>query len=166
MRYKLKKGTTKDPIQKDRVTSKLMQQFDEANLRLQYKFAHWLERKTVTWSRKSWILILIFFTILTSGSSIYVVVKSLSQSEANAIHIIPITKSIKGRKTDSKTEQLKRSISSSEFEKIIRFRRYMDSLVRSPTGQKIKDSIIQCRPGLLDSLTIVEKYYQSQLKKQ
>ncbi|MDI5888570.1 hypothetical protein [Flavobacterium yafengii] len=165
MRYKFKNGTTKDPLQKDRVTSKLLQQFDEANLRLQYKFAYWLERKTVTWSRKSWILILILFTILTSGSSVYIVIKSLSQSEVNAIRSIPITKSVNSRQADSKRDQLKGSISSSEFEKIVRFRRYLDSLVRSPTGQKIKDSIIQYRPGLLDSLTILEKYYQSQFKK-
>ncbi|TDE52682.1 hypothetical protein [Flavobacterium sp. GT3P67] len=165
MRYKFKNGTTKDPLQKDRVTSKLLQQFDEANLRLQYRFAHWLERKTVTWSRKSWILILILFTILTSGSSVYVVIKSLSQSEVKAIRVIPITKLVNSRQADSKRDLLKGSISSSEFEKIVRFRRYLDSLLRSPTGQKIKDSVIQYRPGLLDSLTIVEKYYQSQFKK-
>jgi hypothetical protein len=165
MHYKFNKGTTKDPIQKERITSKLFQQFDEANLLLQYKFAHWLERKTAHWSRKSWILILILFTILTSGSSVYVVIKNLTQSEGNAIRSMPITKSTMSREIDSKTDQLKGAISSSEFYKIVRFRRYMDSLGRSPTGQKIKDSIIQCRPSLLDSLTIVEKYYQSQFKK-
>ncbi len=165
MSLEFKNGTTKDPIQKDYIKDKLLKQFDEANLRLQYKFAHWLERKTALWSRKSWILILIIFTILTCGSIVYVVIKSFAQSEVNAIRIIPITKSTNSREIDSKTGPLKVSISSSEFEKTVRFRRYMDSLVHSPTGQRIKDSILQCRPGLLDSLTIVEEYYQSQFKK-
>ena len=50
------------------------------------------------------------------------------------------------------------------MEKITSFRKYMDSLGRSPTGKKMHDSIVLNRPGLLDSLTIIENYYYSHLK--
>ena len=92
MRNKFKNGTTQDSAGKDRIKSKLLQQFEEANLRLQYKCAHWLERKTAHWSRRSWTLILIVFTLGTGGYSIYVMVDSFSEPEVSSI---PITRIVK-----------------------------------------------------------------------
>jgi hypothetical protein len=165
MHYKLKNGITQDSEGKEGSKIRLLQQFDEANLRLQYKFADWLERKTAHWSSRSWIIILIFFTIATSSYSIYVMVDSFSEPDVSSIPITRIVKTTNTIQTHEKMDQLKVVISKGEHEKAIRFRRYMDSSVRSPTGKKIKDSINQNRTGLLDSLTIVEKYYQSQNKK-
>lgn len=165
MLYKFKNGTTPDPAGKDRTKIRLLQQFDEANLRLQIKFADWLERKTAHWSRRSWTVILIFFTIATSSYSIYVMVDSFSEPDVSSI---PITRIVKTRNIIQNHEimdQLKVVISKEEYIKTIRFRKYMDSLGRSPTGKKIKDSINQNRPGLLDSLDKVDKYYHLQNKK-
>lgn len=165
MLYKFKNGTTQDPAGKDRTKIRLLQQFDEANLRLQIKFADWLERKTAHWSRRSWTVILIFFTIATSSYSIYVMVDSFSEPEVSSIPITRIVKTRNTIQTHEKMDQLKEVISKEEYGKTILFRKFMDSLGRSPTGKKIKDSINQNRTGLLDSLTIVEKYYHSQSKK-
>jgi hypothetical protein len=165
MRFTFKNGTTQDPAGKDRTKIRLLQQFDEANLRLQYKFADWLERKTAHWSRRSWTIILIFFTIATSSYSIYVMVDSFSEPDVSSIPITRIVKTTNTIQTHEKMDQLKVVISKGEYEKTIRFRRYMDSLARSPTEKKIKDSINQNRPGLLDSLDKVDKYYHLQNKK-
>jgi hypothetical protein len=56
-------------------------------------------------------------------------------------------------------------VSKADYQGIIRFRGYMDSLTRSPAGKAAYDSIIFSRPGLLDSIRILEKIYQSQTKK-
>ncbi len=165
MLYKFKNGTTQDPAGKDRTKIRLLQQLDEANHRLQYKFADWLERKTAHWSRRSWTIILIFFTIATSSYSIYVMVDSFSEPDVSSIPITRIVKTTNTIQTHEKMDQLKVLISKGEDEKTIRFRKYMDSLGRSPTGKKIKDSINQNRSGLLDSLTLVEKYYHLHHKK-
>lgn len=165
MRYKFKNGTMQDLAGKNRIKSKLLQQFEEANLRLQYKCAHLLERKTAHWSRRSWTLILIVFTLGTGGYSIYLMVDSFSEPEVSSVPITRIVKTTNAIQISKAIDHLKVAISKGEYEKTIRFRRYMDSLGRSPTGKKIKDSINQNRPGLLDSLTIVEKYYHSQFKK-
>ncbi|MDD2675263.1 MAG: hypothetical protein PHF81_10325 [Flavobacterium sp.] len=165
MLYKFKNGTTQDPAGKDRTKIRLLQQFDEANLRLQIKFADWLERKTAHWSSRSWTIILIFFTIATSSCSIYVMVDSFSEPDRSSIPITRIVKTTNTIQTQEKMDQLKVLISKGEDEKTIRFRRYKDSLVRSRTGKKIKDSINQNRPGLLDSLDKVDKYYHLQNKK-
>ena len=165
MLFTFKRNNKEGPIKADRFKGNLMQQFDGANLRLQYKCAHWLERKTAHLSRKSWIVILICFTVFTSGCSIYVIVDSFLQTTTSTITVIPITKPTNAMQTGKERDKIKMSISKGEFEKTVRFRRYMDSLDCSPTGKKLQDSIVQYRPGLLDSLAIIEKYYHLQFKK-
>ena len=142
----------------------LLRQFEEANLRLQHKCVHWMEKKTAHLSRESWILILICFIVLTSGYSIHLMIGSFSDIAINVEPITTIVKSTNGRQAAQK-DKLNVPISKAEFEKIVRFRKYMERLGHSATGKKVQDSIMRYRPGLLDSLTIVEKYYHSQFKK-
>lgn len=142
----------------------LWQKFDQANLRLQHKCAQWLERKTAHFSRLNWIVVLFTFIVFTGGCSIYLIVTSFSGNTTKKITVIPITKPTSSVSLKEKPLELNRIISETEFEKITSFRRYMDSLGRSPTGKKTHDSIVLNRPGLLDSLTIIENYYYSHLK--
>jgi hypothetical protein len=58
------------------------------------------------------------------------------------------------------------SVPSSQYNKIIAFLKYMDSLAGSVSGRKIYDSIIHIRPGLLDSAKLLEKLYHNQNKSQ
>ena len=164
MKFTLKKNNKNCPAEYDSFRSSLLQRFDEANLRLQYKCANWLERTTAHLSRKSWIIILFCFTVFTGGSSIYLIVNSFSGNTTKSITITPIIRPTNAVPFEEKSIQLNVAISKTEFEKIVRFRRYMDSLGRSPTGKKLYDSILHYRPGLLDSITIVEHYYHSQFK--
>jgi hypothetical protein len=164
MLFSFKRNNIKVSAKTDRFKGNLLQKFDEANLRLQYKCAHWLENKTAHLSRKSWIVILICFTLFTSGYSIYVIIASFSQSKTNTITVMPIAKITNAKEPVGKMVKTNASISKMEYERIVRFRRYMDSLGRSPTGKKTQDSIMQYRPGLLDSITVVENQYHSQFK--
>lgn len=164
MLFTFKRNNKKDPVRADRFKGNLLQKLEQANLRLQYKCAQWLERKTAHLSRKSWIFILISFTLLTSGCCIYLIVDSFSKTTSSSITITPIAKPTNTMQKGKQMINSSPSISKIEYEKIIQFRRYIDSLGRSPTGRKLQDSILQCRPGLLDSLSIVENYYHSQFK--
>jgi len=56
------------------------------------------------------------------------------------------------------------SITQSQYKRIVAFHHYMDSLTTPGPGRKVFDSIMQCRPGLLDSVIILEKLYHSQNK--
>ncbi|KQO24965.1 hypothetical protein ASF10_07275 [Flavobacterium sp. Leaf82] len=142
----------------------LWQKFEQANLRLQHKCAQWLERKTAHFSRLNWIVVLFTFIVFTGGCSIYLIVTSFSGNTTKKTTVIPITKPTSSVSLKEKPIQLNTIISKTEFEKITSFRKYMDSLGRSPTGKKTHDSIVLNRPGLLDSLTIIENYYYSHLK--
>jgi len=55
-------------------------------------------------------------------------------------------------------------ISKGENERLERFRSYMDSLARSPTGRAMHDSIIAARPGMMDSIDLIQGLYSSQKK--
>jgi len=159
MLFLFKNNTKKDRVKQDYIKGKLWQRFDETNRRLQFKCAQWLECKTAHLSRKSWIVILFLFTIVASGYNIYLIVEHFSQNTATIIAITPIAKPANFEQISYATDKLKVPINKVEYEKMVRFRRYMDSLGRSPTGKKMQDSITRYRPGLLDSLVIVENYY-------
>jgi hypothetical protein len=164
MLFSFKRNKKKAPDKADYFQENLLREFEEANLRLQHKCAHWMEKKTAHLLRENWILILICFIVLSSGCSIYLMIGSFSDTAINVEAITTIVKSTNGRQAPEK-DKLNMSISEAEFKKINDFRRYIENLGHSPTGKKIQDSIMRYRPGLLDSLTIVEKYYHSQFKK-
>jgi hypothetical protein len=145
-------------------TNSIWHKFEQANLRLQLTCAQWLERKTAHFSRLHWIVVLFTFIVFTGSCSIYLIVKSFSGNTTKNITVIPITKPTNSVSLKEKPIELHTISSKAELVKIIRFRRYMDSLGRSPTGKKTHDSIEQHRPGLLDSLTILENYYYSHFK--
>jgi hypothetical protein len=165
MKFIFKKNNKNSPAEGNDLRENLLKRFDEANLRLQYRCANWLERKTAHLSRRSWIVILFCFTILTSGCSIYLIVNSFSTNTTESITITRISKPTNEVPFENETIQQNATISKIEFERIVRFWKYMDSLGRSPSGKKLYDSIVQYRPGLIDSLAIVEHYYHSQFKK-
>lgn len=163
MKFTFKRNIKKSDVP-GTATNNLWQKFDQANLRLQYKCANWLECKTAHFSRLNWIVILLCFIVFTTTCSIYLIVNSFSGNTNRNITVTPITKPTNLVTTKEKPVELKSIISKTEFEKIKGFRKYMDSLGRSPEGKKTYDSIVSDRPGLLDSLTILENYYYSHLK--
>ncbi|MEL1254051.1 hypothetical protein AAEO57_09715 [Flavobacterium sp. DGU38] len=163
MKFTFKRKNKKSDVTAT-VKNNLWQKFDQANLRLQYKCANWLKNKTAHFSRLNWIVILFAFIVFTGGCSIYLIVKSFSGKPTENITVIPITKPVNSIPLKEKPLELSTIISKTEFEKIKSFRKYMDSLTRSPTGKKTYDSIVSDRPRLLDSLTIFENYYYSHLK--
>ena len=142
----------------------IWQKFEQANCRLQHTCAKWLERKTSHFSRLNWIVVLFIFIFFTGGCSIYLIVKSFSGSTTESVTIIPFTKPTSSVDLKETSIGIKTIISKAELERVAHFRRYMDSLGRSPTGKKTHDSIVFKRPGLLDSLTMLENYYYSHLK--
>jgi hypothetical protein len=163
MKFTFKRNRKKTAAHEN-IKSSLWQKFDDANLRLQHKCAQWLKRKTAHFSRLNWIVVLFTFIVFTGGCNIYLIVISFSGNTTKNITVIPITKPTNSVPLKEKDIEFNAIIGKKEFEKITRFRKYMDSLGRSPTGKITHDSIVLCRPGLLDSLTILENYYYSHFK--
>jgi len=56
------------------------------------------------------------------------------------------------------------TIHAKDMEQIVLFKNYLDSLRRDSHGRYFYDSLRRHRPGLLDSLTLMQSYYHSNVK--
>ncbi|HET7117756.1 MAG TPA: hypothetical protein VFI29_14780 [Hanamia sp.] len=130
--------------------------------RLQGRWADGMARLTKNFSRQKWMVSLILFVLLAGTVSVYVAVNSFIRKENHSILIIRIkTPKYINKTGETNTDGI--NISAAAFDRIKKFRVYMDSLARSPAGKILYDSIVSKRPGLMDSVVFIENYYQ-QLK--
>lgn len=161
--FRKKNKTKTDGVEE--VHDRILKQMVNACLRLQTNWALWMSQRTKHLSRTTLRLLLLAFIALAGGYSIYLIGQSFSGNQANAISITPIKKPGHVLQAGDAASQPNMIVSKTDYQGIIRFRGYMDSLTRSPAGKAAYDSIILSRPGLLDSIRILEKIYQSQTKK-
>lgn len=128
---------------------------------LQKAWAKWMSNKTKSISKRAVTIALVVFISLTSGYCIYLGVHAITgKSKGNAFTVTPIKRP--RHLTESGTmEQTVPPVSKQDYRRIQKFRLYMDSLARSPSGRNIYDSIIATRPGLMDSVRYIEKEYQN-----
>ena len=129
---------------------------------LQAGWAKWMVKRTQKFSRRTWIVLLILFVLSTSTYSIYLAVSAITEKDGILITVTPIKKpryTTETRETDKEAVE----VSEAQYRRIKKFRVYMDSLARSPSGKILYDSITSHRPRLMDSVRFIENYYQ-QLK--
>jgi len=149
----------------DQIHDRVLRQMVNACLRLQTGWALWMGRRTERLSRRKLLLLLLAFIALAGGYSICLIGQSFSGNQANAFSVTPIKRPEHVLKMVDATSQKEMIVSKTDYQRIIRFRGYMDSLTRSPAGKAVYDSIVLSRPGLPDSIRLIEKIYQSQIKK-
>lgn len=129
---------------------------------IQEHWANWMMRHTKNFSHRTWVVLLVLFVLSISTCSIYVVANAITRGSRNAISITSIKKP--DHVTETGEDHIEAAeISESEYNRIKKFRLYMDSLARSPSGKTRYDSITGQRPGLMDSVRFMENYFQ-QLK--
>lgn len=122
------------------------------------QWAAWIGNKYNRLPLKCKIIILVCFVVLTGGYSIFLVVSAFTdkQSLSHSVTHISIPRHIK-TKVAGPTGNY--AIHSKEYQKIHRFQMYMDSLYKDPSGRLLYNSIIRSRPGLMDSVYMVEKEF-------
>ena len=130
--------------------------------RYKRKAADYLNAKAACLSRRQLMMGFWMFCIGFGGYSFYLIVQAFYQPakavQLKAIHIpehsiIPETK-----------EHTNKLLTQREANSIIQFQQYLDSLQQSKTGQQIYDSILHHRPGLLDSLRVIQQLFSEQLQ--
>ncbi len=148
--------TSKDSI-KDKAASGIAKLING----IQNKFGETLNKKTANLTQRGKIILLIVFCVVFGGGSIYIIIEGLSSSnESSKIlksKFISVPKHVD--KTGEGSPQINVFITAEDIRRITQFRRYMDSLKTTKQGLQIHDSIISARPGLMDSLTEVERLY-------
>ena len=131
---------------------------------LQSGWANWMMKSTEKFSHRTWVVLLILFVLSTSTYSVYLAASAITGKAEISITVTPIKKPRYTTET-GKTDKEAIEVSEAEYRRIKRFRIYMDSLARSPSGKILYDSISSYRPGLMDSLQLIEQLYRGKIKK-
>lgn len=151
----------KTPSQKER-KNLLKEKVNKGYQRVQSGWAQWMLRRTVGISANKMRWILTSFVLVIGSYCAWLTYTGITGKTATFFSVTPIKKPSHATTSDSLVRSMPK-LSDSEYQRIWKFRLYMDSLAESPTGKRRYDSIIHHRPGLMDSIHYIEKYY-GQLK--
>jgi hypothetical protein len=131
---------------------------------LERSWAGWLGLQAEKLSRGGKWIFLALFVLFAGGWTVYLVAGSFSGKSAISypslqMKSIPALPAPKGG-----LRRMGPLLSKEEYGRIHRFSLYIDSQKATACGRRLLDSITGNRPGLLDSLRLVENLYQSQIK--
>jgi len=160
-RKKKTKNVGKENIAQERLANNIV----SACIRLQQRWANFMQRYTERLSRNGKLIALSLFCLTAGSLSIYFIASSMTSRKVSSFTVVHLTKPPYAGKSGDESTKALIIVSKAEYEKIQRFRRYMDSLARSPSDKKVYDSILIHRPGLMDSVLLIETIYLSQNKK-
>lgn len=161
------KGNIKRLESNDPVNGNTLRKLIEKNyVLIQSKWAKWMAKKTAALSARQLLIVWGAFLIISAAYSMYLIVVSFSGNATNTLTGIPVAKRVKPVLVNDGIMRKNNPITKTEYVRIHRFCIYMDSLTDTPAGKKVHDSIVNRHPGLLDSIAIIENYYQSNLKNQ
>ena len=129
--------------------------------KIQTAFAKWMDRKInpLPSGRKKYLLF--GFCFMLSAYSLWLIVSPLVETKKSVEIKI---QAMRLPKAASKVpEHLTRPfVSRDEYLRIHGFKMFLDSVASDPNGKTIYDSLVAKRPGLVDSLKMIEEYYQIQ----
>lgn len=134
-------------------------------IHVQEKWADYMQRKTNRLSIKAKKYSLVLFCTLSVGCSMYLIIGSFAGSATKDFNVASIHVPVHSTQTGEETSRSPLLITKKEFEKIERFRQYVDSLGGSAAGMEVRDSLLSLRPGLMDSIRVIENLYQLQNSK-
>ena len=108
---------------------------------------------------KKWMLAL--FLLIFGGASVLIAWRSINtRSGRTAVAVQSITACpLSSRPGGPSPSSASGGVSRKEYEMVRSFHHYLDSLGASSTGALMRDSILRVRPGLLDSIEIIERMY-------
>lgn len=124
-------------------------------LLIQDKWSKKMSALSADLSKQSMVFYLILFIVVSGGVCIYNVYSGFSSKEK------PLRIGVISNLTSAVVTTPPDLNPKAEFENISGIGFYLDSLKESKKGKVIYDSIINFRPGLLDSLDFITKYYKN-----
>ena len=125
------------------------------------KLAIFLQRKSELLSPSAKRYSLIFFCALFGGSSIAIIIRSVT-SEEKTVRVTNISTSGHTRQEEITSLEPDSVITRGEYERVVQFRNYLLQLKSDSASRKQYDSITLLRPHLMDSIIRFEKMYLSQ----
>jgi len=157
-----KRKIKSDNIAATSMSDKVARKIAGFGIKAQLKFATVMNNLLNTMKIKKLKTILLVFCITCGGYSIYLVanaiIKPRSSQQDFKVDQVEVPKHYD--RTGEEIVAPENSIDEETYEKIQGFKKYMDSLKINKS--KLYDSILQARPGLMDSVQMLEEIYNSQ----
>lgn len=132
-------------------------------LAIQKGFAVWMGRKMAGFGRGGKIGLLVIVCVVFGGLSAVSLIRVFT-GPGDSKSWQPAQVRVPGHfdKTGDASANEISIVSPSAYMKMRSFRRYMDSLRQTGTGRSTYDSIMKARPGLMDSVLLLEELYNQQ----
>lgn len=127
-------------------------------LKAKVSWCEWMSRRSARLAPKVAKTLFIVITSLLAGLSLLMILSG-GQVLYNKPHIRPeAIQTIRAPSAATSNDAIGDTLT---LKQIKAFHKYMDTLARSEKGRKTRDSILEARPGLLDSIRIVESMYNN-----
>jgi len=123
-------GSIKENAAQERLANSIV----SACMRFQQGWADFMQRYTERLSRNAKLIVLSLFCLTAVSLSVYLIASSVMSRKASSFTVIHLKKSPYAVKSGDENTKALVIVSNDEYEKIQRFRFYMDSLARSPSG--------------------------------
>jgi hypothetical protein len=135
---------------KEEKTFTWLNQLQAASRAWGLRISGWLQRKSLTLSPLQLKLCAASFVLLFASLNGWIVYHALEQPH-------PPISPVQIHLSHPMMPSVRLPIDPNSMAALLKFRSWLDSLQRDTAGRKIYDSILQRRPGLLDSLGQIEK---------
>jgi hypothetical protein len=135
-------------------------------LSIQMSFTNLMNRITKNMSIKSIKILLILFCLFGGGFSIYLVAAAILKPDSRQpeLKIDRVNVPKYYDKSGNETLQSDQYVDQETYHQIQEYELFMDSLGKTQSGLRLRDSILLTRPGLADSIRMLKEIYQSQIK--
>lgn len=157
----------KDKVTGDKETAsdKVAGKIAGLGIKIQQLFAEKMNRIFMKTDFKRLKLILLLFCISAGGYSIYLVANSIISPDKiqNGFEIQQMDVPKHFNKAGDEDITPEAYVDEETYQQIKQFRNYMDSLKQKARNEY--NSILQARPGLMDSVQMLEQIYLSQKQK-
>lgn len=159
------KQKEKETVDKVTVSDKVAGKIAGLGIKLQQLFAEKMNRVFMKTDFKRLKIILIIFCIGAGGYSIYLIANSVisPDKKQNSFEIQQMDVPKHFDKTGDENLIPEAYVDEETWQEVKQFRNYMDSLKQKRRNEY--DSILQARPGLMDSVQMLEQIYLSQKQK-
>lgn len=162
--YKAKRKD-KETVGKVTVSDKVAGKIAGLGIKVQQLFAEKMNRVFMNTDFKRLKIILIIFCICAGGYSIYLIANSVISPDGkqNSFEVQQMDVPRHFDKTGEENLIPESYVDEEIYQQVKEFRNYMDSLKQKRRNEY--DSILQARPGLMDSVQMLEQIYLSQKQK-
>ena len=131
-------------------------------LKVQKKFANVLGQISASWKTKQQLIFLYLVCIVLGGLSVVAIIKPFNKNAPNSLNKPSAIKT--PRNIYSNEDQHSVRITENEIRQVHVFKHTLDSLSKTDDGKIKVNKLLNKRPGLIDSLEMVEQLYYSQKK--